>query len=106
VSIDRSIVACPIIADRIARAELENDEDFFKKLSTSMKGPTEKFWGAYKDLRYAFYLLRDSDVDQLSAAQLEELFIHQLKLYSDTPSARRNIRELFAKSKKKSTTSK
>lgn len=105
-SIDRSIVTCPIIADRISKAELENDEGFFKKLSASMKGPSEKYWDAYKDLRYAFYLLRDSVVDQLSAAQLEELFIHQLKLYSDTPSARRNIRELFAKSKKKSTGSK
>ncbi len=106
ISIDRSIIACPTFADRIARAELENDEVFFKKLSASMKGPSEKYWDAYKDLRYAFSLLRDAEVDQLPATQLEELFIHQLKLYSDTPSARRNIRELFAKSKKRSTASK
>ncbi len=106
VSIDRSIVACPTFADRIAKAELENDEGFFKKLSASMKGPSKKYCERYKDLRYAFGLLRDSEVEKLSATQLEELFIHQLKLYSDTPGARKNIRELYAKSNKKSTISK
>lgn len=106
VCIDRSIVACPIIADRIAKAELESDDDFFVELSRSLSGPSGKYWESYKDLRYAFFLLRDSGIDQLPAAQLEDLFVNQLKLYPDTPGARRNIRELFAKSKEKSTTSK
>ena len=107
VSIDRSIIACQTIADRIARAELENDEDFFHDLSNAlMCGPSEKYWELYKDLRYAFYLLRDSGIDRMKAAQLENLFVHQLKLYSDTHGAQRNIRELFTKSKKKSTASK
>jgi hypothetical protein len=105
VCIDRSVVACPIIADRIARAEFENDENFFVELSKSLSGPSGKYWESYKDLRYAFCLLRDSGIE-LSTAELEELFIHELELYPDTPGARRNLRELFTKSKKKSTISK
>lgn len=107
VSIDRSIIACPAIADRIARAEFENDDDFFHNLSNALiNGPSEKYWESYKDLRYAFYLLRDSGADQITPAQLEDLFVHKLKLYSNTPGARRNLRDLFTKSKKKSTVSK
>lgn len=107
VSIDRSIMACPVIADRIARAELENDENFFHELSNALiNGPSEKYWESYKDLRYSFFLLRDSGVDQVAAAQLEDLFVHKLELYSDTPGARRNLRDLFTKSKKRSTASK
>lgn len=107
VSVDRSIITCPVIADRIARAELENDEVFFHELAkTLVNGPSGKYWESYKDLRYSFFLLCDSGVDQMTTAQLENLFIHELKLYPDTPCAKRNIRELFMKSKKKSTASK
>lgn len=104
VRIDRSIVACLTFADRIARAELENDKAFFLHLRSALKGPSKKHWEAYKDLRYAFYVLRESGFNQMSDAQLEDLLVHKLKLYKDNPSARKNLRKQFTESKKFATT--
>ncbi len=106
VRLDRSIVACPTFADRIAKAELENDKDFFLHLRSALKGPSKKHWEAYKDLRYALYLLRELGFDQMSDAQLEDLLVHKLKLYPNVPSSRKNLRKQFTESKKISTTSK
>ena len=106
VRIDRSIVACPTFADRIARAELENDKMFFLHLRSSLKGPSKKHWEMYKDLRYAIYMLRELGFDKMSDAQLEDLLVHKLKLYPNVPSARKNLRKQFTQSKKISTTSK
>lgn len=104
VRVDRSMVACPTFADRIARAELENDKDFFRHLRSALKGPSKKHWEAYQDLRYALYLLRELGFDQMSDAQLEDLLVQQLKLYPNLPSARKNLRKQFTQSKKIATT--
>lgn len=104
VRIDRSIMTCSTFAIRIARAEIKNDKKFFLRLRSSLKGPSKKHWESYKDLRYAFYILRESGFNQLSDAQLEELLVHQLKLYPDTPSARKNLRKQFTESRKFATT--
>ena len=104
VRIDRSIMTCPTFAIRIAKAEIKNDKKFFIRLRSSLKGPSKKHWEAYKDLRYAFYILRESGFNQMSDAQLEELLVRQLKLYPDTPSARKNLRKQFTESKKFATT--
>lgn len=106
VRLDRSIVACPTFADRIARAELENDKMFFRHLRSSLKGPSKKHWEAYKDLRYALCMLRELGFNQMSDAQLEDLLVHKLKLYPDVPSARKNLRKQFTASRKIATTSK
>lgn len=106
VRIDRSIVACPTFADRIARAELENEKMFFLHLRSSLKGPSKKHWEMYKDLRYAIYMLRELGFDKMSDAQLEDLLVHKLKLYPNVPSARKNLRKQFTQAKKISTTSK
>ncbi|WP_295624045.1 hypothetical protein [uncultured Nitrosomonas sp.] len=104
VRIDRSIITCPTFALRISKAEVKNDRKFFIRLRSSLKGPSKKHWEAYKDLRYAFFILRESGFNQMSDAQLEELLIHQLKLYSNAPGARKNLRKQFTESKKFSTT--
>lgn len=104
VRVDRSMVACPTFADRIARAELENDKDFFRHLRSALKGPSKKHWEAYQDLRYALYLLRELGFDQMSDAQLEDLLVQKLKLYPNVPSARKNLRKQFTQSKKIATT--
>lgn len=104
VRIDRSIITCPTFALRVAKAEITNDKKFFIRLRSSFKKPSKKHWEAYKDLRYAFYILRESGFNQMSDAQLEELLVNQLKLYPDTPSARKNLRKQFTESKKFTTT--
>lgn len=106
VRLDRSIVACPTFADRIAKAELENDKMFFLHLRSALKGPSKKQWEAYKDLRYALYMLKELGFDKMSDAKLEDLLVHKLKLYPNVPSARKNLRKQFNESKKISTTSK
>lgn len=106
VRVDRSIVACPSIALRIAKAEMMDDKRFFLHLRSALKGPSGKHWEAYKDLRYAFVLLREIGFNALTDAQLEHLFVDQLGLYPKVPGARKNLRKQLTLSKKISTTSK
>jgi hypothetical protein len=100
VRIDRTITACPTIADRIAKAELLSDKLFFIRLRNAYKGLSRKHWQAYQDLRYALAVLRELGFDQLSDDQLENLLVHQLKVYPNTFNARRNLRKQYASSKK------
>jgi hypothetical protein len=104
VRIDRSIMTCPTFALRIAEAEVKDEKKFFIHLRSSLKGPSKKHWEACKDLRYVFFVLRESGLNQMSDAQLEELFVNRLKLYSNTPGARKNLRKQFTESKKFATT--
>lgn len=100
VRIDRSAVACPPIAARICRAELTRDKHFFIRLGKALKGPSQKHWQSYHDLRYALFALRDLGFDKLSDDQLENLLVHQLKVYPNTYNARRNLRKQYTLSKK------
>lgn len=100
VRLDRSITACPTLAARISKAELQNDKGFFQHLRSALKGPSRKHWIAYQDLRFAFVTLREMGFDSLSDDQLEHLFVDALKLYPNTYNARRNLRKQFTESKK------
>lgn len=104
VRVDRSILACPAFADRLAKAELLNDKAFFLRLRSALKGPSKKHWEAYHDLRYAIAILREMGFDQLSDAQLEDLFVHKLRLYPNVPGARKNLRKQMYEARKISTT--
>jgi len=77
VRVDRSIISCPTFASRLARAELENDKQFFIHLRSALKGPSKKHWEAYRDLRYALCVLRELGFNQMSDAQLEDLLVHK-----------------------------
>lgn len=100
VRVDRSAVAAPSIADRIARAELRKDETFFRHLRSALKGPLKKHWEAYSDLRYALFMLRELGFDKLSDDQLERLLVHTLRVYPDRPEARKNLRAQYQQSRK------
>ncbi len=100
IRVDRAIVFAPTVADRIARAELRKDEAFFRHLRSALKGPLKKHWEAYKDLRYALMVLRDLGFNSLSDAQLEYLMVKVLRVYPDTPAARKNLRAQYQHSRK------
>lgn len=100
VRLDRSIVAAPTIAARIARAELKQDKKFFERLRSAIKGPSQKHWEAYKDLRFALFTLRDLGFDNLTDNQLVDLLVNQLKVYPDTFGAKKNLRKQYNQSKK------
>ncbi len=103
VRIDRAVVASPSIADRIARAELRQDEVFFRHLRSALKGPSRKHWEAYSDLRFALFALRELGFDKLSDAQLERLMVDVLRVYPSHPSARKNLRAQYQLSRRIST---
>ena len=100
VRVDRTVMSCSTIADKIARAEMRNDKRFFLRLRNALKGPTQKHWAAYCDLRYSLVILRELGFDGLSDTQLENLLVHKLRVYPDTPSARKNLRAQYTQSKK------
>jgi hypothetical protein len=100
VRVDRTVMNCPTIADKIARAQMRDDRYFFQRLRNALKGPTQKHWAAYCDLRYSLYVLRDLGFKSLSDAQLEKLLVHTLKVYPDTPAARKNLRAQYQQSKR------
>lgn len=85
VRIDRSITACPPIADRIARAETESDETFFNKLALALKGKPKKPADEYGLLRYFLYLFNeDGTLDQMTMVERYEVLCVGLRLYPVT----------------------
>lgn len=100
VRVDRSIMACSPIADRISKAELLREKPFFMHLRKALKGPSKRHWASYHDLRYALFMLRDLGFDKLSDDQLENLLVRQLKVYPNTYNARKNLRKQYDQSKK------
>lgn len=106
VRVDRSILSCPTFSDRLAYAELTQDQAFFRRLRSALKGPLKKHMEALNDLRYAIALLREMGFDQLSDGQLEDLFVNKLKLYPKHAAARKNLRKHFYEAKRVSTTPK
>ena len=100
VRLDRSIVACPTFAARIAKAEFTSDKHFFIRLRNAFKGPTQKHWQSYQDLRFALFTLRDLGFDSLTDDQLVDLLVMQLKVYPDRFEAKKNLRKQYNQSKK------
>ena len=100
IRVDRAVMSCPSIARQIARAELRGDKRFFARLRNALNGPMRKHWEGLADLRYSLVVLRELGFDKLSDDQLEQLLVHDLKVYSDTPTARKNLRAQYQQSRK------
>lgn len=92
IKVDRTIVTCPSVADRIAKAELQNDKKFFIKLSNAFKGPSNKEWAGLAKMKLSFSVLRELEMNALSDDELEHLMVHVLDAYKDVPGARKNLR--------------
>lgn len=100
VRVDRAVLACPTIAQRISKAELRGEKRFFERLRSALKGPSKKHWEAYADLRYSLVALREMGLDSMSDAELEHLLVDVLKVYSPSFTARKNLRKQYYESKK------
>lgn len=94
--IDRSAVACPSIADRIALAEIEDDCVFFDKLSgTLSKGPPKQSTD-YPDLRYILPYLEESGVlAHLSVKEKHHLFVEELRVYPEGDNSADNLKRFI-----------
>jgi hypothetical protein len=92
VRVDRSVVNCPTVADCIAKAELQDNKAFFKRLGNAFKGPSQKEWAGLAGMKFSFNFLREAEINDLSDADLEQLMVHTLEVYKDVPAARKNLR--------------
>ena len=82
VQIDRSITSCPTFADRIAQAELEQDDSFFKKLSNALKTKPNKPTEEYRELRFILQALEEADgLQALTIESAYQLLCVDLNLY-------------------------
>ncbi|QDL36961.1 hypothetical protein [Rhodoferax sediminis] len=100
IRIDRAIVGCPTALDRIARAELRGNKAFFKHLRAALAGPSKKVWTGMDDMRYAFLILRELGINNLSEADLEKLMVNDLGVYKNVSGARKNLRAHYQHSRK------
>lgn len=88
VRVDRSALAAPVVGDRLAKAQLEGDEDFFRSLRNAISGVSEKRDDRYDDLRFTLAMLdEDGTLDALTIDQKYDLFCLRLNIYPDREGA-------------------
>lgn len=101
IRIDRAVVGCPTAMNQIARAQLRDNKTFFKRLRSALAGPSKKEWAGLDQMRYAFLMLREMGLDNLSEAALEELMVDKLQVYTaGMGDARKNLRAHYQRSRK------
>lgn len=101
IRMDRAIIGCPTAMKLIARAQIRDNKAFFKNLRSALAGPSKKEWAGLDQMRYAFVILRELGVNDLSEAQLEELMVDQLQVYrSPKGDARKNLRAHYRQSRR------
>jgi hypothetical protein len=82
IQIDRSAVSCPCIADRIALAELEQDQNFFDSLQKTFNGPSKKKFTRYRELRFILEVFNEcGTLDNLSIEEQYQVFCIELNAY-------------------------
>lgn len=86
ISIDRSAVSCPLIATRIAKAELDQDESFMNLLAKAItKTVPRRPKPEYDELTFITAALLESDtLSSKSQDDTYELLVNNLKLYPNT----------------------
>lgn len=93
IRVDRVVLGCPTAMDVIARAQMRDNKAFFKRVRSALAGPSKKEWVGLDQMRYAFLILREMGVNELSEAALEELMVDKLQVYKPGKGdARRNLR--------------
>lgn len=95
IRMDRAVIGCPTAMQLIARAQLRSDKAFFTRLRSALAGPGKKQWEGLHPMRYAFILLNEMGIHDLTDAQLETLMVDTLKVYPKSPGARKNLRAQY-----------
>lgn len=95
IRIDPCVIGCITASSRLSYAVLFDDKKFLRKLQNAMTGKL----GAresknYQKMRLVLQVLHEAKADQMSDSELNDLFVEQLKLYSDTQgTSEKNIKE-------------
>lgn len=83
IRVDSTVIGCPSVSNRISKAALLRDDDFFSKLRLAINGTQAKRDQAnFQKMRLVFEVLHEAGATRLSDIQLHELFVEELKLYS------------------------
>ncbi|WP_018508797.1 hypothetical protein [Thiobacillus thioparus] len=83
IRVDPTVIGCPSVSNRISKAALLRDDDFFDKLKAAINGTLAKRDQAnFQKMRLVLEILHEAGATRLSDAQLHELFVEELKLYS------------------------
>lgn len=97
---DRTVLGCPTAMNLIAKAQIRDNKAFFKRLRSALAGPSKKEWAGLDQMRYAFLVLREMGINDLSEAALEELMVDDLQIYkAGKGDARKNLRAHYRHSR-------
>lgn len=83
IRIDPTVICCTSVSQRISKATLLQDNRFFAKLKASLNGKLAKREQAnFQKMRLVLEILHEAGATRLNDAQLHDLFVEELKLYS------------------------
>lgn len=83
IRIDPTVIGCKPVIERISKAALLLDNRFFARLKAAINGKMGKREQAnFQKMRLVFEVLHEAGATCLSDAQLHQLFVKELKLYS------------------------
>lgn len=95
VRIDPTVIGCISVSSRISKATLLQDNSFFAKLKAAINGKMAKREQAnFQKMRLVLEVLHEAGATRLSDAQLHELFVEELKLYSGNAKGGGNAKAL------------
>lgn len=101
VRMDRAVIGCPTVMNAIAKAQISGDKEFFRGLAKALKGPGKRQMAPLNRMRFAFLLLREMGVDDLTQAEVESLIVDKLGVYAPgTGDAKKNLWPHYTKSRK------
>lgn len=101
IRMDRTVIGCPTAMKHIAKAQIRDNKTFFKNLRSALAGPSKKEWAGLDMMRYAFLMLREMGINDLSEADLEELMVDKLQVYPrGKGDARKALRAHYRQSRK------
>jgi hypothetical protein len=95
IRIDPTVIGCLTVGQRLSKAALLNDEGFFDDLKNAINGSAAKREQAnFQQMRLVLEVLHEAGAVRLSDAQLHELFVEELKLYSGNSKGGGNTKAL------------
>lgn len=96
IRIDPTVIGCQTAISRMSHAAVQKDRKFLRKIHNALSGKLGKREQSnYQKIRLILRTLHDAGASRLSDEQLKQLFVDELRLYSDPGhSAGKNLQEL------------
>jgi hypothetical protein len=81
--IDPTVLGCKPVVERISKAALLKEEEFFELLKKAINSPMAKLEQEnFQMMRLVFEVLHEAGASRLSDEQLRQLFVDELDLYA------------------------